>query len=383
MNRNTIHRLLDPRSKSVGAIASRWVLMTFNVVGVVGLVLTSVPGHRGEAGEYALFLPTPGVFIVEYALRLWSAPEAAVPYRSNRLGPSLNWALTPMALVDLAAVAVPVAAFAFDLDREDVALTGVIWVFKLARYSPGLAILWRVIKVEAQPLSSVLFAFLVVLLCAAVLGHLLEREVQPERFGTVPDAMWWTIVTLTTTGYGDAVPHTLAGRIVGAFVMVCGIGVFAMWAGIIATGFSHEMRRREHLRNWEMVARVPLFSRLTAAAMAELVRRLKRSDVAAGTILVRRGDKGDCMYFIADGKVVIQVEPEPVFLTAGAFFGELALITGQPRSATAVAATAATLLILDIVDFREITTTQPELAEAIQLEARRRLALLGQGQRSG
>jgi voltage-gated potassium channel len=88
---------------------------------------------------------------------------------------------------------------------------------------------------------------------------------------------------------------------------------------------------------------------------------------------MRRGERGDCMYFVASGEVQIRLTPEPIYLGAGQFFGEIALLTSGPRNATVVAAQRCTLLSLDIVDFRELIGRQPDLARIIHEEAERRL----------
>ena len=138
-------------------------------------------------------------------------------------------------------------------------LYGFVWAFKPIRYSQGLASLQRVISRARHALLSVLLAFGIVLLAAASLAYLLERNAQPELFGSIPQALWWAIVTLTTTGYGDVTPVTPAGRVLAGVVMVSGILVFALWAGILASGYAEELRRREFLRTWDLVAKVPFF----------------------------------------------------------------------------------------------------------------------------
>src|SRR6266576_2858993 len=95
---------------------------------------------------------------------------------------------------------------------------------------------------ESGPLLSVLMIFLMVLFLASVAVHFLERDVQPVAFGSVPAALWWAVATVTTVGYGDVVPITPLGRLVAAFVMICGLGVFGLWTGILATGFAAETR---------------------------------------------------------------------------------------------------------------------------------------------
>ena len=120
----------------------------------------------------------------------------------------------------------------------------------------------------------------------------------------MPAALWWAVTTITTTGYGDKIPASFAGRLLGGGVMVAGIGLFALWAGILASGFAQELRRRDFLESWDLVVRLPLFRNLGAAALAEVARLLKvqncpaeHGDRAPGPagrqhVLHRRGRSG-------------------------------------------------------------------------------------------
>jgi voltage-gated potassium channel len=159
----------------------------------------------------------------------------------------------------------------------------------------------------------------------------------------------------------------------GGVVMVSGILVFALGAGILATGYAQEMRRQDFLRTWELVAHVPFFHDLGATLIAEVARLLRGRDYPAGAVIMRRGEPGDCMFFVADGEVAIQLQPHPLHLGVGEFFGELALLTGAPRNATVTAARPCTLLALDVVDFFELLARHPGLAQVIHDAAASRL----------
>jgi len=191
-------------------------------------------------------------------------------------------------------------------------------------------------------------------------------------FGSLPAALWWAVVTLTTTGYGDEVPQTHLGHLVGAMVMICGIATFGLWTGILATGFAAESRRRRFIQTWDLVSKVPFFQSLDPAAFTEITHMLRRVEVPARTAIIRRGRVGDCMYFIAEGEVQVDVSPTPVRLGAGAFFGEMALLGDLIRSANVSTTEASTLLILDLADFRTLMAHHAELARAIDAEGRRR-----------
>ena len=108
----------------------------------------------------------------------------------------------------------------------------------------------------------------------------------------MPAALWWAVATLTTTGYGDVVPITPLGRMVAALVMICGLGVFGLWTGILATGFAAETRRDNFLKTWETVSKVPFFATLGPAAIADVTHMLRTMDLPARTMIIRKGQAG-------------------------------------------------------------------------------------------
>ena len=212
-------------------------------------------------------------------------------------------------------------------------LLGILWVLKVVPGIPGLRQLRRVLVLESGPLLSVLVIFLMVVFLASVAEYFLERDVQPATFGSVPAALWWAVVTLTTTGYGDVVPITPLGRMVAALVMISGLGVFGLWTGILATGFAAETRRDNFLKTWETVSKVPFFATLGPAAIADVTQMLRTMDLPARTMIIRKGQQGDCMYFIADGEAEVELPGKKVALGEGAFFGEMALLGNNVRGA--------------------------------------------------
>jgi voltage-gated potassium channel len=346
------------------------------VTGVLAIVIgtDSVIAARLAGLIDPLIWIVTGVFAAELALRLRLAGGNVLSLADGTIGKTPPYLATPAAWFDIAAVgAVPLALLA-GAAPETARLFGLIWALKLARYSSGLSLLARVIRNATEPLVSVFLSFAIILIGAATLAYLAEGAGQPEQFGSIPLAMWWAVVTLTTTGYGDATPVSLAGRVLAGAVMICGIGVFALWAGIIASGFAEELRRRDFLRTWDLVSKVPFFRAVGAGVIGDVARLLKRRDVAAGQTVVRRGQPGEAMFFIVSGELEVQVEPRPVRLGEGQFFGELALITGAPRSATVVAAQPCVLLELDVADFRQLASDRPELLKVIGEEAERRTA---------
>ncbi len=301
------------------------------------------------------------------------AVEGVVRYRAAaQAGDARSYLLSPSGIVDLVAIFPVPLALVLGVAPATSWLFAALWILKLAQNSPGFALLGRVFLLEAKPLAGVLALFLIILVLSSATMHVIEREDQPGAFGTLPAALWWAVVTLTTTGYGDEVPHTTLGHIVGSFVMICGIATFGLWTGILATGFAAESRRRNFIQTWDLVSKVPFFQTLDPSAIAEITHMLRRLEVPPKTAIIRRGKVGDCMYFIADGEVQVEVKPAPVRLGAGSFFGELALLGNSIRTANVSTTVASTLLILDLADFRTLTAHHPELARAIDAEARRR-----------
>ncbi|MBB3457796.1 voltage-gated potassium channel [Rhizobium sp. BK313] len=269
--------------------------------------------------------------------------------------------------VDVLAVLVPVAAFLF-VGRRDQSLYCAIWLLKPLRGSTFFRLLGKVLTKEAHNLIGVTSIFGIVLFGAALAAYIIERDAQPDKFGSIPLAMWWAVVTLSTTGYGDEIPQSFAGRVLAGLVMMSGIGIFALWAGILATGFYEEVRHQDFVRNWQLVAAVPLFQKLGSAALIEIVRALRPRVVPAGAIICRKGETGDQMFFIVEGRVNVAT-PNPVELGSGSFFGEMALISGEPRSATVSAATEVSLLSLYSADFQMLSSSSPEIADIIRKTA--------------
>lgn len=372
MDHRSLYAILDPDSPGDVARLYRAIHHVIVAGGIAIMLVYTVDElrQRYESLLDFLFTIVATFFILEYVVRLVTAPQAPGGEHYGPWRARVAWAVSVGGVFDLIA-ALP--GFIGAAEGHPASFFGCIWIFKYVRYSPGLVSLQRVVSHARHALLSVLLGFVIVLLIAASLAYLLERHTNPEDFGSIPSALWWAIVTLTTTGYGDVVPRTLGGRALAGVVMVSGILVFALWAGILASGFAEELRRREFLRTWDLVARVPFFHDVGAALIADVARLLRPREYPAGAAIVRRGERGDCMYFVVEGEVEVQVQPKPLYLGAGQFFGELALLTRGPRNATVVASRPCTLLTLDIVDFHELLAHQPELARTIREEAARRL----------
>jgi voltage-gated potassium channel len=306
-------------------------------------------------------------------IAIWAALAAEFAIRLFRAAAqreALAYTTSPEGLVALLiALSIPVGLV---IAPNDSLLFALFWALRYVRDRRDLALFWRIIQHSRLALLSILSIFLVVFLAAATLAYLFERHIQPDAFGSIPQAMWWAIVTLTTTGYGDVVPVTIWGRILAGWVMLGGTVMIALQAGVIATSFAEELKRRTFLHTWDLVVTVSFFKGLGAAAIADIVRLLRRLDVSKGDYIMRAGDVGDAMYFIVSGEACVDFKPTPVMLGPGAFFGEMALLFGTRRSADVVVTKPSVLLVLDIADFRELAGRRPEIVTEIEKEGARR-----------
>lgn len=188
------------------------------------------------------------VFLIEYLARLWVAPED--PRFQGRFG-RLRWAMTPAAVLDLIAVT-PVLLHILGGEAyvmRIVRLVRVLRLAKLGRFTQASRALSEAVHARRYELVLSMAVALFILLLTSTMMYIVEGHSQPEVFGSIPRSMWWAIATLTTVGYGDAVPVTAIGRLLGGITAVTGVGLIAMPAGILAAAMSdalHARRQAEH-----------------------------------------------------------------------------------------------------------------------------------------
>ena len=317
---------------------------------------------------------TATIMTVEYGLRLWMAPEreptgAAEPWRAR-----VRYVTSPSGVIDLLAIVPFYANFLWPIDPDWLRILRLLRLLKVGRYTPALALFAAVIRNESRPLLATLTLVVILLVLESGVMFVLERDAQPGVFASIPHTMWWGIVTLTTVGYGDAYPITAPGKMFAGVVLVLGIAIFAVPAGILATGFANEIRKRDFVVTWQTVARVPLFAGLDAGRIAEIARLLSRQVVPPKYAVVRHGEPADAMFFVMSGQVEVEVRPHPVRLGPGQFFGEIGLLHDTVRMATVTTVTECQLLSLAVADSRRLLEANPSLKAAITQVAEQRTA---------
>ncbi len=354
-------------------MAYRLIVSTAAVVGTGIRVLDTIPDLEMGLGAWARWLEF-AVTVVLTADLIAHSINAALTRGPSKAAGLFDYLRSPGGLIDLLA-ALPywvwqIWSIPFDIRTA----LGLVRFLKLARYSPALATLELVIARESRQLRSALFIMFMLILMASAALYLVERHDQPNAFGSIPSAMWWAVVTLTTLGYGDVTPVTVLGKVLGGCAAIFGVGMFALPASILASGFAEEMKRRDFLHTWRMVARVPFFAELDADQIAAIANLLRFMAASQGDVLIRTGEVGDRMFFIVSGIVNVDLEKgRKAVLEDGDFFGEIALLHRARRTATVTARSRCELLVLDLKDFRHLLQRTPKVAEAIAKTARERM----------
>lgn len=345
-----------------------WAMILLIGANVAAFAAETVPAL--DQRYHAAFAVFDGVsiaiFTLEYLARLWVCTEHLPPRRYTPWRARAMFATRPFMVIDLLVILPYYLSMLLALDLRVLRVLRLLRFLKLARFSPAIELLLRVIYVERRALFGTLVLLAGLVILAATLMYVVERQVQPDHFGSVPDSMWWAIVTLATVGYGDVVPVTSLGKLIAGVVMVFGLAMFALPISILATGFVAESHRREFVVTWSMVARVPLFAHLDAEDIGDVVRLLRSEIVPQGTVIVRAGEPAESMYFITSGEVDVELPTGPVRLLSGDFFGEGALVHDAMRSATVVAVTRCDILVVEVEDFRRLMRHKPQLRQRVQ-----------------
>ncbi|MBV7434429.1 potassium channel family protein [Cardiobacteriaceae bacterium TAE3-ERU3] len=221
-----------------------WFLITLIVLNVIAVIIESnrniYLAYRYYFDGFETFSLI--VFSIEYLARIWSIPEKYPYYKPWKA--RSKWFISLDSIIDLLAILPAMLYFFFPFDLRFLRLLRLLRLLKLARYFAALRILLGVLRREKNAFKAVLLILIVVIIISASSMYVAEHRAQPDVFGTIYESMWWAVVSLTTVGYGDVVPVTAAGKVIGAIITILGIGMAALPAGILASGLADELRSR-------------------------------------------------------------------------------------------------------------------------------------------
>jgi voltage-gated potassium channel len=286
--RQRLWRLLEDRpTRDRRALIIDQVILWLIVINITAVILESEPSLSVRHLElfFLVNIVSVAVFTVEYLLRVWVSVEAwpeLSPLRAR-----LRYMRSPMAVIDLLAILPFYLGTLLGIDLRMLRALRLLRILKLTRYFSGITVLTDVLRAEARPMGAALMVMLVLLILASSGIYWAEHLAQPEVFRSIPASMWWTMVTLTTVGYGDVVPVTTLGRLMGAIIMLLGIGMVALPAGMLASRFSDELhkRREDFSREVDHMLEDGKISGAESSSLEELRETLLLTEAEAENIL--------------------------------------------------------------------------------------------------
>ena len=210
------------------------------------------------------------IFSVEYALRLWACAAAPDGKHKGAAAKRIGYIFSFTGIIDLLAILPSIIPLLLGgVDLRWLRILRLMRLLKFSHYSSALEDLISAVRHESRSFAATLYLLVLALLISSSLIYVAEQDVQPEHFGSIPQAMWWTVVTLTTVGYGDIVPHTVTGKFIATLTALMGVCVVALLTGIVASGFSNQMSKKRNIMETE-VRRALADGHITASERLEI-----------------------------------------------------------------------------------------------------------------
>lgn len=228
----------------VGKIVNTTIISLI-ILNVIGLILHTVPEYADAyvLEFYILEISSTILFSIEYIARIWVS-NLKRPYKEPIKG-RLKYILSPMALVDLFSILPYFIVLFTALDLRFLTIIRffrLLRIFKLRRYSSAIHMLFKVVEDKKEELVITFGTIIILLIFSSSFMYLIEHDAQPEQFSSIPATMWWSVMTLTTVGYGDMIPITPIGKVLSAFIAMLGIAMFALPAAMLSSGFTEQIQ---------------------------------------------------------------------------------------------------------------------------------------------
>ncbi|MDG1484907.1 MAG: ion transporter [Porticoccaceae bacterium] len=197
------------------------------------------------------------IFLVEYILRIWSIAADNRHAAKTATGRRASYIFSFTGLIDLAAILPSILPLIMGgVDLRWLRVLRLVRLLKISHYSSALEDLFSAVYEERRSFAAALYLMAIALFLSSSMMYLAEYEAQPESFSSIPKTMWWSLITLTTVGYGDVSPITPLGQVIGAFTALMGVCTVALLTGIVASAFSSQMARREAIFEAEITAAI-------------------------------------------------------------------------------------------------------------------------------
>lgn len=220
------------------------LLITLNVISVILETVDSIYQNFEKLFLYFEYFSV-FIFTIEYLLRLWSCVTDKEKNESN-FDQRVKYFFSFGAIIDAIAILPSlIALFYPSIDLRFIRALRIVRLLKFSRYSGSINSLISVIWDQRRSFGAAFFLLFIALIIVSSGMYLVEKDVQPEKFGSIPQSMWWALVTLTTVGYGDVYPITPLGKMFGSISIILGIGTVALPAGIMASAFTEFTRRNQ------------------------------------------------------------------------------------------------------------------------------------------
>jgi voltage-gated potassium channel len=363
--RQQLYDLLE-RESPIDAIAKaiHGGLVALILVNVVTSVLDTVASINAVYGRLfdQIEIVSLAVFTVEYCARVWVAPEN--PYYADRGGLAARaaWMMSAAGIIDLVAIIPFILGQLFDVDLHVIILLRLLRFYKIARYSTGFNSLIMALRSERHALAACLLILITMVLTSAGLMSVFEHEAQPDKFGSIPESMWWAFATVTTVGYGDVVPVTIAGRIVGVITMITGLVMVALPAGIVASAFATNISRNNFVATAGMLSRIKLFAGMEVSMLLSMLPNVATRTFERDVQIIHWGGRAAMLYCVVDGEVEIDQARRRRRAGPGDAFGG---VIGPYRDLSARAATRVKVMLIEEREVYQLCRSLPDFAERL------------------
>ena len=201
-------------------------------------------GNKYEKSFYYFEMFSVFIFGIEYLLRVWSAPAREDLGEGSSFIKRLKYIFSFTGLIDFIAIIPSIITYFGGLDLRWLRVLRLLRLLKISNYSSAIEDFFSAIMADWRSFSAALYLVLVALFLSSALMYIAENESQPDKFSSIPETMWWSLITLTTVGYGDVSPITPFGKIIGAFTAIMGVCTVALLTGIVASAFANQRAQR-------------------------------------------------------------------------------------------------------------------------------------------